>query len=59
MSRLQNSFIGIVLLAIGLAAFFQVAQVDPVMRLVSIMLLGVVAAIGALIFFIYAAKDAR
>jgi heme/copper-type cytochrome/quinol oxidase subunit 4 len=58
MSPIQNFVIGLVLATIGAAAFIQVASVDHAWRLVSIVAVGVVAAVAALIFFIYAARDA-
>jgi hypothetical protein len=57
MSPLQNVTIGVVMAAIGIAAFFQVAHVDPIWRVVSIMGVGMVAGIGALIFFSIALLD--
>jgi hypothetical protein len=57
MNPLQNATIGIVMAAIGVAAFFQVANVDHMWRVVSIMGVGMVAGIGALIFFSFALRD--
>jgi hypothetical protein len=57
MSPLQNITIGVVMAAIGVAAFLQVAHVDPVWRMMSIAGVGMVAGIGAMIFFSSALKD--
>jgi hypothetical protein len=57
MSRLQNFSIGMVMAALGVAALLQVIPVDHVMRLISIMAVGSLSVIGALVFFVFAFKD--
>jgi hypothetical protein len=57
MSPLQNFVIGLVLATIGAAAFLQVAHVDPAWRLISIVAVGVVAGVGAAIFFAFSMRD--
>lgn len=57
MSKLQSFAIGMVMAAIGVAAFFQVVHVDPVLRLVSIGAVSTVSILGALVFFLFAFKD--
>jgi len=43
--------------ALGVATFFQLAHVDPIWRVASMMAVGIVAAIGAFIFFSFALRD--
>jgi hypothetical protein len=43
-----------VLVAIGLAALFQVIQIDRVMRIVSIEALGSISILAAMVFFLCA-----
>lgn len=57
MSRIQNFAIGLLMAALGVAAFFQVIHVDPIWRLVSIGIVGIVAAFGAAVFFAIAIAD--
>jgi hypothetical protein len=57
MSRLQNFSIGMVMAALGIAALLQVIPVDHVMRLISIMAVGSLSVIGALVFFVFTFKD--
>jgi hypothetical protein len=54
MSRLQNFALGLVMVAMGIAALLQIIDVDHVMRLVSIGALGVVSILGAMVFFLFA-----
>ena len=57
MSKLQSFAIGMVMMAMGVAALFQVIQVDHVLRIVSIMALGSLSLLGALVFFVFAFRD--
>lgn len=43
-----------VLVAIGVAALFQVIHIDPVLRIISIEALGAIAIIASMVFFICA-----
>lgn len=52
MSRLQCFALGMVLVALGVAALFQVVHIDPVLRIVSIEALGSVSILAAMIFFL-------
>jgi hypothetical protein len=57
MSKLQSFAIGMVMAAMGVAALFQVLEVDHVIRVVSIMALGSLSLLGALVFFVFAFRD--
>ena len=57
MSKLHSFAIGLMMAAMGVAALFQVIQVDRVLRLVSIGALGTVSLVGSLVFFVFAFKD--
>ncbi len=57
MTPLQNFVIALVLAALGFAALFQVIQADPIWKMISILTVGVIAAIGSLIFFAMAARN--
>ena len=57
MSKLQSFAIGMVMMAMGVAALFQVIHVDRVLRVVSIMALGSLSLLGALVFFVFAFRD--
>lgn len=57
MSKLQSFAIGMVMAAMGVAALFQVIQVDHVLRIVSIEALGSLSLLGSLVFFVFAFKD--
>jgi hypothetical protein len=46
-----------VMAAMGVAALFQVIQVDHVLRIVSIEALGSLSLLGSLVFFVFAFKD--
>ena len=52
-----SDLIGVVMAALGVAAFYQLAHVDPIWRVASMMAVGIVAAIGAFIFFSFALRD--
>ena len=54
MSRTQSFALGMVLVALGVAALFQVIHVDPVLRTVSIEALGSVSILAAMVFFLRA-----
>jgi len=54
MSRLQSFALGLVLVVMGVAALFQIIDVDPVMRTVSIGALSAVSVLAALVFFLFA-----
>jgi hypothetical protein len=43
-----------VLIAMGIAALFQVIEIDHVMRIVSIEALGAISILASMVFFIYA-----
>jgi hypothetical protein len=57
MSKLQSFAIGMVMAAMGVAALFQVIDVDHVIRVVSIMALGSLSLLGSLVFFVFAFRD--
>lgn len=52
MTKLQSFALGMVLVAIGVAALFQVIEIDHVMRVVSIEALGAISILAAMVFFI-------
>jgi hypothetical protein len=54
MSKLQNFALGLVMMAMGVAALLQIIDVDHVLRLVSIGALGAVSILGAMVFFLFA-----
>jgi hypothetical protein len=54
MSRTQCFALGMVLVALGVAALFQVIHVDPVLRTISIEALGSVSILAAMVFFVCA-----
>lgn len=54
MSKLQSFAMAMVLAALGVAALFQVIEVDPVLRLVSIGALGTISILAAMVFFLFA-----
>lgn len=54
MTRTQCFALGMVLVAIGVAALFQVIHIDPVLRIISIEALGAIAIIASMVFFICA-----
>ena len=54
MSETQCFALGVVLVAIGAAAAFQIIHIDTVLKLVSIGALGVTCAVAAMVFFICA-----
>ena len=57
MNKFQSFSIGLVLLALALAAALQILPVDPVMRRVSIGAVSAVCLMAAMIFFLFAVKD--
>lgn len=59
MSKLKDFALGLVLLAIGVAAFFQVFHVSPLWRSVSIGALSAVSIQAAAVFFVvaFSARD--
>ena len=54
MAKLKDFALGLVLLAIGVAAFFQVFHVSPLWRSVSIGALSGLALLAAAVFFVVA-----
>ena len=54
MARLKDFALGLVLAAMGVAAFFQVFQVDPVWRFASIGALSAISVLAAAVFFVFA-----
>lgn len=56
MSKLQSFAMAMVFVALGVAAFFQVVDVDPVLRRVSVMALSAVSILGGMVFFLFAFK---
>ncbi len=54
MSRIQNFALGLVMAAIGVAAFVQIIPADHIWRLVSIAALGTIAIFGAMVFLSFA-----
>ena len=54
MNRLKDFALGMVLAAIGVAAFFQVFHVDPVWRFASIGALSAISVLAAAVFFVFA-----
>lgn len=56
MGKLQSFAIALVLVALGVAAFFQVIDVDPVLQRVSVMALSAVSILAAMVFFLFAFK---
>ena len=54
MNRLKDFALGLVLAAMGVAAFFQVFKVDPVWRFASIGALSAVSVLAAAVFFVFA-----
>lgn len=56
MTRTQCFALGMVLAALGVAALFQVIQIDRVMRLISVEALGTIAIIASMVFFACAFK---
>jgi hypothetical protein len=54
MTRPQSFALGMVLLTLGVAALFQVFNIDPLMRVVSIAALGTVAVLASMVFFLCA-----
>jgi hypothetical protein len=58
MTRTQSFALGMVLLTLGVAALFQVFDLDPMMRVVSIAALGTVAVLASMVFFLCAFERA-
>jgi hypothetical protein len=54
MTKTQCFALGMVLAAMGVAALFQIIQVDHLMRIVSIGALGSVSIIASMVFFVCA-----
>lgn len=54
MGRLKDFALGLVLAAMGVAAFFQVFKVDPVWRFASIGALSAISVLAAAVFFVFA-----
>ena len=54
MSKLQSFAMAMVFVALGVAAFLQVFDFDPVLRRVSVMALGAVSILAAMVFFMFA-----
>jgi hypothetical protein len=54
MTRVQCFALGMVLVTLGIAALFQVFNIDPLMRVVSIAGLGAVAILASMVFFLCA-----
>ena len=54
MGRLKDFALGLVLAAMGVAAFFQVFHVDPVWRFASIGALSAISILAAAVFFVFA-----
>lgn len=54
MARLKDFALGLVLAAMGVAAFFQVFHVDPVWRFASIGALSAISVLAAAVFFVFA-----
>lgn len=54
MSKLQNFAMAMVFIALGVAAFLQIIDVDHVLRLVSIGAVGTVSILAAMVFFVFA-----
>ncbi len=54
MSRIKDFALGLVLAAMGVAAFFQVFHVDPVWRFASIGALSAISVLAAAVFFVFA-----
>jgi len=54
MSKLQSFAMAMVFVALGVAALLQVFDFDPVLRRVSIMALGAVSILAAMVFFLFA-----
>lgn len=59
MARLKDFALGLVLIAIGIAAFFQVFEVDPVWRFASIGAVSAVCVLAAAVFFVFAFSQER
>ena len=54
MTKTQCFALGMVLAAMGVAALFQIIQVDHLMRIVSIGALGSISIIASMVFFVCA-----
>ncbi len=54
MSKFQSFALGMVLIALGVAALLQVIEIDRVMRIISIEALGTISIVASLVFFIFA-----
>jgi hypothetical protein len=54
MSRLKDFALGMVLTALGVAAFFQVFHVDPVLRFASVGAVCAICILAAAVFFVFA-----
>jgi len=54
MSKLQSFAMAMVLAALGVAALFQIIEVDHVLRLASIGALGTISILAAMVFFLFA-----
>ena len=54
MARLKDFALGLVLAAMGVAAFFQVFHVDPAWRFASIGALSAISVLAAAVFFVFA-----
>ena len=59
MTRTQCFALGMVLVALGVAALFQVIHIDSVMRIISIEALGVIAIIASMVFFMCAFRGSE
>ena len=57
MNKLQSAVIGLVLSALGTAAFLQILEADHVLRLLSIAALGTISILAGMVFFVIAAKE--
>ncbi len=56
MSKLQSFAMAMVFVALGVATLLQVFDFDPVLRRVSVMALGTVSILAAMVFFMFAFK---
>ncbi len=54
MTKIQSFALAMVLAAMGVAALFQVIEIDHVMRIISIEALGAISILASMVFFIFA-----
>lgn len=50
----RNIILGLLFVSLGYAAFASIAGLDPLLRYVSVMTVGITASIGSVVFFISA-----